>query len=136
MAECSGVSVRTIQRIENGNPTSRDSAASIAAAFNVDLNTLLVDIDGEVEKAVEQQSKKSILGLKLSVWIHAVSYLFVVFVWAVVDVTGSIHYDRPMSYWFIVPAVWWFVGLFGHMLALFIVIYATHFQREIGALDS
>ena len=135
LAELSGVSVRTVQRIENGNATSRDSAASIAAAFNVDLNTLTLNINGEVEKATVHQAQKSILGLKLSVWIHLAAFIFVVFVWVVIDLVGSLHFGRPMSYWFAVPALWWFVGLLGHAMALFIVIFANKTDQQIKALE-
>ena len=136
LAEVSGLSIRTIQRIENGDPTSRDSAASIAAAFNVDMAALTLDIDGEVEKAVKQQQLKGVLGLKLSVWIHTAAFLFVLLVWVVIDIVSSVHFGGPMSYWFIIPALWWFVGLMGHVLALCIVVFVTKTDSAIKALDA
>ena len=136
LSEVSGLSIRTIQRIENGNPTSRDSAASIAAAFNVDMAALTLDIDGEVEKAVQQHQAKGVLGLKLSVWIHTAAFLFVVLVWAVIDIAGSVGSGQPMSYWFIIPALWWFVGLMGHVLTLLIVVFAAKTDKAVKALDA
>jgi transcriptional regulator with XRE-family HTH domain len=40
LAEFSGLSVRTIQRIERGQPAGLESLKSLAAAFDVELNTI------------------------------------------------------------------------------------------------
>ena len=37
LASLAGVGVRTIQRIENGDPTSADTLSALAAAYNVDV---------------------------------------------------------------------------------------------------
>ncbi|HIP39423.1 MAG TPA: helix-turn-helix domain-containing protein [Desulfocapsa sulfexigens] len=48
LAECSGLSVRTIQRLEKGGRMSLESRKAIGAAFDIDA--------GEFEKESEQQS--------------------------------------------------------------------------------
>ena len=40
LAEASGLSVRTVQRIEAGYPASTESLKSLAAVFEVDYSTL------------------------------------------------------------------------------------------------
>src|SRR5215831_5397399 len=40
LAEASGLSVRTIQRLETGHPASTESLKSLAAVFEVDFSTL------------------------------------------------------------------------------------------------
>src|SRR5712671_5928467 len=40
LADASGLSVRTIQRIETGHPASTESLKSLAAVFEVDFSTL------------------------------------------------------------------------------------------------
>src|SRR5262245_32961980 len=40
LAEASGLSVRTVQRIENGHPASTETLKSLAAVFEVDFSTL------------------------------------------------------------------------------------------------
>ncbi len=45
LAEFSGLSVRTIQRIERGQPAGMESLKSLAAVFEIDLNTLKEEAD-------------------------------------------------------------------------------------------
>jgi len=59
LAEAADLSLRTVQRIENGEGASRDSVMALAAAFNVDVISLTVDARTEA-KAVAQR-KRSIV---------------------------------------------------------------------------
>lgn len=41
LAEAAGISTRTVQRIENGETPSKESLLSLAAAFDVEIETLI-----------------------------------------------------------------------------------------------
>lgn len=45
LAELSGLSSRTIQRIENGQPASAESLKSLASVFEIDFTTLTSEPD-------------------------------------------------------------------------------------------
>src|SRR5262245_25525976 len=61
LAEASGLSVRTIQRIEAGHPASTETLKSIAAVFEVDFSTLNPEtpMDADVPAPQEQQEKEA-----------------------------------------------------------------------------
>ncbi len=53
LAEFSGLSLRTIQRIEKGNTLTIESLKALAAVFNVDFNELTnVDDFAEVDESI------------------------------------------------------------------------------------
>ena len=108
LAAKSGVSLRTVQRVENGDAASRDTLASIAAAFDVDSAALTIAPAG----AGEEQGLR-LDGLSLSFVIHLASYLLGLTVFAVISMT-----DGPGGYSMRVPAMWWTVGITAHGLVL------------------
>ena len=54
LAEVSDISLRTIQRIEKSGVASQDSAQSICAAFEINIEDLLVSIPKEEKKTPKQ----------------------------------------------------------------------------------
>lgn len=50
LAQIAGINVRTIQRIENGEPASFETLKSIAASFDIDVSTLLEPKKSEQKK--------------------------------------------------------------------------------------
>ena len=58
LAEASGLSVRTVQRIEAGYPASTESLKSLAAVFEVDFSTLNPEqtMNSTTSKLSEQQA--------------------------------------------------------------------------------
>src|SRR5262245_15629096 len=61
LAEASGLSARTIQRIEAGQPASAETLKSIAAVFEVDFSTLNLEtaMDAVTANPQEQQEKEA-----------------------------------------------------------------------------
>ena len=108
LAAKSGVSLRTVQRVENGEAAARDTLASIAAAFDVDGAALRI---ASAEPGDERE--KSLDGLTLSFVIHLASYLLGLAVFAAISMT-----DGPGGYSMRVPALWWTVGITAHGLVL------------------
>jgi len=58
LAEASGLSVRTIQRIEGGQPASTETLKSIAAVFEVDFSTLNPEAPMEAVAANSQEEQE------------------------------------------------------------------------------
>jgi transcriptional regulator with XRE-family HTH domain len=59
LADASGLSVRTIQRLENGLPASTESLNSLAAVFEIDFSTL-----SQEQEMIDANSPESNLTLK------------------------------------------------------------------------
>ena len=120
LASLAGVGVRTIQRIENGDSTSADTLSALAAAYNVDVASIIT----ETPSSKGRVSRKDLAGLRFSFWIHLASYLFCVIVFLAIGLSsGNIFVMLE-------PALWWFVGLAGHGFAVAIVTLAFRYQQE------
>lgn len=59
LAELSGLSVRTIQRIENGSPASAESLKSLASVFEIEFSTLLPRAHSTEQATAEQEQNMS-----------------------------------------------------------------------------
>ncbi len=126
VAEISGISLRTIQRIESGATTSSDSIASLAAAFGVDVMALTLDINAEVEKTVEREEIKKFLQFKMSFGIHLVSYVLVITILLLINLAKS-----PENLWILWPAVGWGIGLVAHAATVYLVSYISKMEKQI-----
>ncbi|AJZ90575.1 2TM domain-containing protein [Cedecea neteri] len=120
LAELSSLSVRTIQRIENGGQASLETMSAIAAAFDLNVTDLYNDneSDGEPEDALNTR----ILEAKRRV---AREYRFYrsVLVWAIVC-TGlaAINWlTSPGQNWFLWPTLIWGALLVMGGLRLFLL---------------
>ena len=81
LAEFSGLSVRTIQRIERGQPCGLESLKSLAAVFEVNINELKKDSDMTAQipeispsSAAEQEARKQVKELK-EFYMHLFTYV-------------------------------------------------------------
>ncbi len=123
LAEAAGLSLRTVQRIENGEKAARESVMALAAAFGVDVRALTVDREAEAAQAARAGKAKERDALRLSVLIHLAGYLFGMLVFAGIGLgTG----DLAIMKW---PTIWWTVAMAGHGLVLSVVeLVARHRQ--------
>ncbi|HAS3316722.1 TPA: helix-turn-helix transcriptional regulator, partial [Vibrio cholerae] len=83
LATMSGLSVRTIQRIESGNKASIESLKSLASVFEVDISKLLeeitvIDKDSEYWKEQPGWFKFSLLGVNKRSKLVLIEYLSIV----------------------------------------------------------
>jgi transcriptional regulator with XRE-family HTH domain len=107
LAELSSLSVRTVQRIENGGQASLETLSAIAAAF--DLNVA----DLNAEALGEQPTQDEALNLRIEQAksrLHQENRFFrAIITWAVVCVgLAAINlFTAPGRYWFIWPTVIW-----------------------------
>lgn len=125
LAETAGVSLRTIQRIENGEGGSRDSVMALAAAFNVDALALTIDPRIEAEKASREKRLKMKDALRMGLLINVASYVFGLIVFTAISLGDGIP-----GYGMLQPALWWGVGLAGFGLTVVIFEVALHYKAK------
>ncbi len=123
LAELAGLGIRTIQRIENGEPASRESLTALAAAFNVDAIALCIDPETEAAEILDRKNAKAVAGLRLSFMIHLVSYVMGMVVFAAISI-GMGYFVMKWA------ALWWTVGLAGHGVAVALAMIVARFQAE------
>lgn len=125
LAEAAGLSLRTIQRIENGEGASRDSVMALAAAFNVDVISLTVDARSEAKEAAQRKRTKIKDALRMGFLINLACYALGLLVF-----TGISLSDGIPGYAMLTPAIWWGVGVAGFGLATLIIEITTYYQEK------
>ena len=125
LAEAAGLSLRTIQRIENGDGASRDSVMALAAAFNVDVISLTVDARSEAKEAAQRKRTKVKDALRMGFLINLACYALGLLVF-----TGISLSDGIPGYAMLTPAILWGVGVAGFGLAALIVEITTYYQEK------
>jgi transcriptional regulator with XRE-family HTH domain len=116
LAELSGVSVRTIQRIEQGQPASAESLKSLGAVLDVPfqnlrestmITTALDTMTVSNEEALALRKVRKLRGF----YIHAMQYAVIISVLAAINFFSGADY--PWAIW---PALGWGIGLIFHGL--------------------
>jgi len=125
LAEAAGLSLRTIQRIENGEGASRESVMALAAAFNVDVISLTVDARTEAKMMAQKKRSKIKDALRMGFMINLACYALGLLVFTAISLGDGIP-----GYAMLVPALWWGVGVAGFGLAAIIVEVATYYQEK------
>ena len=118
LADASGLSARTIQRIENGHPASMESLKSLAAVFEVDFSTLNPEqtmTSSTADPAERQEAEAFRYVRKLrGFYLHLFQYVFVNAGLAAINLIFS-----PRYLWFPWVIGGWGIGLLGHALLVF-----------------
>ena len=116
LAEMSGVSPRTIQRIERGGKASLETLNALAAVFQVDVATLAEETtmyQSRDASDAEREALEYVRDIK-GFYNHLAVYIFGITAMAVTWlITGA---DYP---WFIWPMLGWGLGVASHGLAVF-----------------
>jgi transcriptional regulator with XRE-family HTH domain len=130
LADLAGIGLRTVQRIEKGEPASRETMTALAAAFNVDVMALAVDPETEAEKIMRRKDAKLLAGMRLGFLISFASYVFgmILFIGISLGIGGRTF----VMLW---PMIWWTVGVAGHGLATVIVELAVRHRQQSFAGD-
>jgi len=117
LATVSGLSVRTIQRIERGHSASLESMKALASVFEVDLSELK-EVEMPVPAANSAEAAEALAFAHVRkvkrFYIHAVQYAVVISVLVCVNL-----YASPRHIWAIWPALGWGAGLLLHGLSTF-----------------
>ncbi|MBU0915405.1 MULTISPECIES: helix-turn-helix domain-containing protein [Aquabacterium] len=139
LAELSGLSSRTIQRIENGQPASAESLKSLASVFEIDFTTLTSEPDMSATATATatataatqaQQAEQLALARVRKIrgfYIHLAQYLVVITVLAVINLV-----THPSKLWFFWPALGWGIGVLAHAAATFefIPFFGAEWERK------
>jgi transcriptional regulator with XRE-family HTH domain len=120
LAEVSGLSVRTIQRLERGQPGSLETLKALAAVFEIDLDRLkepeMTQMDASTPRAARPDEILAFAHVRRvkRFYIHLAQYVIVIAALAVVNLTTQTRYI-----WFVWPALGWGVGILAHAAAVF-----------------
>lgn len=116
LAEVSGLSVRTIQRLERGQPGSLESMNALAAVFETDLDRLKEpsmdspQSDVRPDEALALAHVRKVKGF----YVHLTQYLIVI------PILTAINLVSYSSYlWFVWPALGWGLGVAAHGASVF-----------------
>jgi transcriptional regulator with XRE-family HTH domain len=122
LADLSGLSVRTIQRLERGQTASVESLKALGAAFEIDFSDLKEpEMNTNAQQPSMSQNLRADEALALAhvrklkgFYIHLVIYGIVIGFLAVVNLMTYHHY-----LWFIWAALGWGIGILAHGLRVF-----------------
>jgi transcriptional regulator with XRE-family HTH domain len=123
LATISGLSTRTIQRLERGQPASLETMNTLAAVFEVDLSQLTDQKEAEMPNYVAShtEAEEAIAFAKVrrikKFYLHLIQYLVVLCVLTIINVVTN-----PGYFWVIWPALGWGIALISHALKTFELI--------------
>ncbi len=127
LADASGLSARTIQRLESGHPGSIESLKSIAAVFEVDFSTLTTET-GMTDKTLNSQDALERIAFKQAqrlrgFYLHLLMYLVINAGCIAINL-----FTNPEQLWFIGALLFWGLGLCVHALSVF--VFDKYFNGE------
>ncbi|KJF83079.1 helix-turn-helix domain-containing protein [Photobacterium angustum] len=119
LSQLSGLSIRTIQRIEQGQKAGLESLKSLAAVFEIQVSDLQMEPPMNKEISITEDEKQAInyvKGIKgfysnLTTYILVISALFVIN-----------YFTSPGYWWAVWPALGWGIGIVSHALSAFEVL--------------
>jgi len=118
LADASGLSVRTVQRIEAGEPASTESLKSLAAVFEVDFSTLNPEpaMNTTSLNPTEQQEKDAFDHVRKlrGFYLHLMKYVIVCLGLLLINLMSS-----PHTLWVVWVALGWGLGLLLHAFRVF-----------------
>ena len=128
LAELSGLSVRTIQRIENGSAASTESLKSLASVFEIDFSTLssesaMPDTPTTTpnssptnKPSASQQEQLALLEVRKlkGFYLHLAQYVVVIAALCAINLLTT-----PHRLWFYWPALGWGIGILAHAATIF-----------------
>ena len=118
LAEASGLSARTIQRLEAGFPASTESLKSLAAVFEVDFSTLKPESEMSTETVSSSQKQEAeafrhVRKLR-GFYVHLFQYAMVVGFLTIINIVFS-----PDHLWVLWVIGGWGLGLLSHAFSVF-----------------
>lgn len=117
LAELSGLSTRTIQRIEAGQTPSTETLKSLASVFEIDFQQLQSEVDVVHSNTENEQAEKLAL-LKVrklkGFYIHLLQYVVIITGLLILNLVKS-----PEKLWVVWPALGWGIGVLFHAARTF-----------------
>ncbi|MFK7977082.1 MAG: 2TM domain-containing protein [Halioglobus sp.] len=130
LAEMSGLSVRTVQRIERNGNASTESLKALAAVFECDFNELTqmeaLTMSSQTELTLEEQHAIEYVRDLKSFYSHALSYALTI------PHLFFINYQTTDYLWAWWPALGWGIGLLTHALQVYEVFdfYGSNWEKR------
>ena len=116
LAELTGLSVRTVQRIERGQTPGLESANAPAAVFEIDRSVITKETGMPINNELsteEEQALRHVRDIK-GFYANLICYLIVMPILIAIDVILS-----PDDLWFYGPGLGWGLGVIFHGLSVF-----------------
>lgn len=118
LAQASGLSTRTVQRVEAGYPASTETLKSLAAVFEVDFSTLnqeapMAEASDTHTERQEQEVFKQVRKLR-GFYIHFIQYVTILIILIAINLIVT-----PHRLWVLWVAAGWGVGMLFHAWRVF-----------------
>jgi len=119
LSQMTGLSIRTIQRIERGQKPSLESQKSLAAVFEINLTELQVEQDMSNEITISDEEQKAIDEVRAikDFYSHLSTYVFTIVLLFILNYMTSPEYIWT---WWVVLG--WGIGIVSHGLSTFEII--------------
>ncbi|WP_419206451.1 2TM domain-containing protein [Photobacterium leiognathi] len=129
LSQLSGLSIRTIQRIEQGQKAGLESLKSLAAVFEIQVSDLQMELPMNKEITItedEKQALEYVKGIK-SFYSNLTSYVLVIGMLFVIN-----YFTGPDYWWAVWPALGWGIGIVSHALSAFEIlnIFGPEWERK------
>lgn len=130
----SGISVRTIQRIERGKPANAETLKCIGAALDIDFNILREGTNMQLptssqDQTLTEQEREALEYVRdvKGFYEHAIYYLVALVMLGILNLWTS-----PEKIWVGYVAMGWGIGLAAHGLSVFEVvnIFGPEWERR------
>ena len=123
LAQLSGLSIRTIQRIERGQTPGLDSLKSLAAVFDVHVTELQMENDMTQENQTTQldETEQKVIEYVRDIkgfYSHVIKYVVVISILFIINFTTDRSYI--WAWW---PMLGWGIGVLSHGLNVFEVFH-------------
>ncbi|MCG8492656.1 MAG: helix-turn-helix domain-containing protein [Sneathiellales bacterium] len=127
LAQVSGLSVRTIQRVESGHKAGLDTLQSLAAAFDIDVAELqeegtMIKENAKADTASVHESERSHLQTEYIHNIKGFHMNWVTFMVVIPCLFALDHFVTPGPYW-----VQWVIGSWGGAIILHAILLYFYF---------
>lgn len=129
LAELSGLSVRTVQRIERGGTASLETLGALAVAFDMDIAELTTEMDMYNRQGKSEEEREAIEYVRDIKGFYTHAAFYVVFV-AAMGIANL--FVGPQYPWFLWPALGWGIGLAAHGVSVFEIfsIFGVEWEKR------
>jgi transcriptional regulator with XRE-family HTH domain len=127
LADLSGLSVRTIQRIEQGHVASTESLKSLAAVFEIDFATLQEDTQSHASLPKDEALAFKHVRKVKEFYLHLLRYALILTFLLVVNLL-----TQPAYLWVIWVAIGWGIGVLFHALSVFgkLTLFGAEWEKK------
>lgn len=134
LADASGLSARTVQRIESGHPGSVESIKSLAAVFEVDFSTLTKEAimtDGHADSlAIHERIAFKRARRIRDFYLHFLMYFVANIACIAINLLTT-----PERIWFLGTTLFWGIGVIFHAMTVFVFDKYFNGQWELAKVE-